>query len=66
MSEGETGPVDSCPVQTGDTGECCDSEPPRSGTWGDCWCTLADGHEGLCFCQPCTERFGAPGWDSSR
>lgn len=48
----------------------CGSEPPRIMTdergreweFGDCWCTLAPDHDGLCFCGPCTERFGAPGW----
>jgi hypothetical protein len=48
----------------------CASEPPPQITapdgtvWktGDCWCTLDDGHDGLCLCEPCTKRFGAPGW----
>jgi hypothetical protein len=50
--------------------ELCLSDPPavigdpEGEMWypGDCWCTLAPGHEGLCFCGPCTERYGAPGW----
>ncbi|MFI1371313.1 hypothetical protein ACH4UY_04785 [Streptomyces longwoodensis] len=42
--------------------ECCDAEPPATGTWGDCWCTLPPGHTGEHRCQPCTDRHGAPGW----
>ena len=50
--------------------EQCGSEPPRGITdergrewwFGDCWCTLTPLHDGLCHCEPCTERYGAPGW----
>lgn len=48
----------------------CGSEPPRGITdergrewqFGDCWCTLTPSHDGKCHCQPCTTRYGAPGW----
>lgn len=40
----------------------CGSEPPRGQQWGDCWCTLDPDHDGLCFCEICTARYGAPGW----
>jgi hypothetical protein len=48
----------------------CGSEPPRiivepdGSEWaaGDCWCTIAPGHGGLCYCGPCSARYGAPGW----
>lgn len=48
----------------------CGSEPPRTITapdgevWqaGDCWCTLDADHDGDCVCEPCRDRFGAPGW----
>lgn len=42
--------------------ECCGSQPPADGQWGDCWCTLPPGHDGEHQCQPCTDRNGAPGW----
>lgn len=56
--------------QTTDDDDCCGSQPPRTlvddngETWiaGDCWCTLPDGHEGQCLCEPCHRRTGAPGW----
>lgn len=42
---------------------CCGSEPPRNGAWGDCWCTLPPEHpEQECVCEPCRDRYGAPGW----
>lgn len=48
----------------------CGSEPPRiiiepdGSEWafGDCWCTVAPGHGGFCYCGPCSARYGAPGW----
>lgn len=51
----------------------CGSEPPlliidRDGRqWlaGDCWCTLTPDHDGLCYCEPCTIRLGAPGWEAT-
>lgn len=54
--------------------EVCGSEPPpvmtdrrgREWQFGDCWCTLAVDHDGLCECGPCTQRFGAPGWATKR
>ncbi|WP_326779684.1 hypothetical protein OG481_01985 [Streptomyces longwoodensis] len=42
--------------------DCCGAEPPTTGTWGDCWCTLPPGHDGEHRCQPCTDRHGAPSW----
>lgn len=52
------------------TDDCCGSQPPRTlvddegQTWlaGNCWCTLDEGHEGQCLCEPCFIRNGAPGW----
>ncbi len=41
--------------------EGCGAEPP-DGWPGDCWCTLAAGHEGLHQCGPCSTRHDAPGW----
>lgn len=41
--------------------EGCGAEPP-DGWPGDCWCTLAAGHEGLHRCGPCSTRHDAPGW----
>jgi len=46
-----------------DNSEFCGSEPQFGGPWGDCWCTLDPQHKGPCFCEPCTARYGAPGWD---
>lgn len=40
----------------------CGANVPEDGVWGDCWCTMPPGHDGDCFCGPCTERHGAPGW----
>lgn len=45
-----------------DSDTTCDAQPPETGTWGDCWCTLPPGHTGEHRCQPCTDRHGAPGW----
>jgi hypothetical protein len=50
--------------------DCCGSQPPEfmtdseGGQWrsGDCWCTLPADHEGLCRCELCAQRHGAPGW----
>jgi hypothetical protein len=44
--------------------ERCLAEPPENNQWGDCWCTLPAGHAGQHQCEPCTERFDAPGWRS--
>ena len=41
--------------------EGCGAEPP-DGWPGDCWCTLAAGHEGPHRCGPCSTRHDAPGW----
>lgn len=41
--------------------EGCGAEPPE-GWPGDCWCTLAVGHEGPHRCEPCSNRHDAPGW----
>jgi hypothetical protein len=51
----------------------CGAEPPRTvvdtagAEWllGDCWCTLSPGHDGERLCQPCTDRHGAPGWETT-
>jgi hypothetical protein len=48
----------------------CGSEPPPfligvdGSKWvaGDCWCTLAPGHQGDCVCEICRKRYGMPGW----
>lgn len=52
--------------------DCCGSSPPdfflrpdgSQGRYGDCWCTLADDHEGVCLCELCHTRYGAPGWEA--
>jgi hypothetical protein len=53
----------------------CGSESPavlvgpdgRQWASGDCWCTLPPEHrEELCVCEPCRDRFGAPGWRAER
>ncbi|MCM1974609.1 hypothetical protein [Streptomyces sp. G1] len=41
--------------------EGCGAEPP-DGWPGDCWCTLAAGHDGTHRCEPCSTRHDAPGW----
>lgn len=48
----------------------CGSSPPaelaspNGEVWltGDCWCTVAPDHDGLCYCGPCSTRHGSPGW----
>lgn len=48
----------------------CGADPPPvvvapDGTeWvpGDCWCTRPSDHDGDCICEPCRDRYGAPGW----
>ena len=65
-----TGTVDGKRFHALAADEECGSEPPRYLTdhrgreWvsGDCWCTLAVGHEGECVCGVCRDRYGAPGW----
>ncbi|MET7688028.1 hypothetical protein ABZT06_08605 [Streptomyces sp. NPDC005483] len=44
--------------------ECCGAEPPE-GWPGDCWCTLAQGHDGAHRCESCSNRHDAPGWTDS-
>lgn len=46
----------------------CGSQPPPDFTvWGDCWCTLPEGHpEEECVCEVCALRHGAPGWKTER
>jgi hypothetical protein len=53
----------------------CGTEPPeevadalgRIWTFGDCYCTLPPDHgEGVCFCEICTVRYGAPGWPTPK
>ena len=61
-------PAPTLSAYLGDQDSICGSEPPRDGTWGDCWCTLPPDHpeEQLCVCEPCAERYGAPGWRAER
>jgi hypothetical protein len=54
-----------------DEQDVCGSDPPAEGTaegsWGDCYCTLAPRHGGgVCFCEICTVRHGAPGWPTPK
>lgn len=55
-------------------GDVCGSEPPPTlydqdgevcGKPGDCWYTKDEGHDGLCACEICQARYGAPGWSAS-
>ena len=60
-------PAAPVPVEAAANAEAiCGIEPPRDGTWGDCWCTLPPGHDGEHQCQPCTDRHGAPGWATDK
>lgn len=52
---------------TGTDDDYCGSDPPLRADdpdtqWGDCWCTRASDHGGDCVCEPCRDRYGAPGW----
>lgn len=58
-------------LDNGDPRPICGSSPPAElvspngdEVWlaGDCWCTVAPGHDGLCYCGPCNDRYLAPGW----
>lgn len=54
-------------LTTGTDHDMCNAEPPQradddASSWGDCWCTKPEGHEGDHACEPCTARHGAPTW----
>lgn len=54
-------------IVTGTDDDYCGADPPMRADnpdtkWGDCWCTKPSSHDGECVCEPCRDRFGAPGW----